>query len=139
MAGSVGKARAALRSSPKRYSGTDPPLSLAGPTLADLQRTAELEKFLVEAGLYEGKEESAKREDVLSEIGQIVKEWVKQLTRKKGYAEQLVEQANAILFTFGSYRLGGSEPRLSFMFCISRRACNLRTSRCFQVWYSTYH
>lgn len=105
MAGSVGKARAALRSSPKRYSGTDPPLSLAGPTLADLQRTAELEKvvlclclrfaaltaylasivttfrlfcwktgfqFLVEAGLYEGKEESAKREDVLSEIGQVI-------------------------------------------------------------------
>ncbi|XP_066321556.1 nuclear poly(A) polymerase 4-like isoform X2 [Miscanthus floridulus] len=110
MAGSVGNGRAALRASPKRYSGTDPPLSLAGPTLADLQRTAELEKFLVEAGLYEGKEESAKREDVLSEIGQIVKEWVKQLTSKKGYAEQLVEQANAVLFTFGSYRLGVHGP-----------------------------
>jgi len=102
--------RAAPRSSPKRYAGTDPPLSLAGPTMADLQRTAELEKFLVEAGLYEGKEESAKREEVLSEIGQIVKEWVKQLTRKKGYAEQLVERANAVLFTFGSYRLGVHGP-----------------------------
>lgn len=39
---------------------------------------------------------------------QIVKEWVKQLTSKKGYADQLVEQANAVLFTFGSYRLGVS-------------------------------
>jgi len=46
MAGSVGKGRAALRASPKRYSGTDPPLSLAGPTLADLQRTTELEKVI---------------------------------------------------------------------------------------------
>ncbi|CAN6250882.1 unnamed protein product [Urochloa humidicola] len=112
MAGSVGVGvgRAAPRSSPKRYAGTDPPLSLAGPTVADLQRTAELEKFLVEAGLYEGKEESAKREEVLSEIGQIVKEWVKQLTSKKGYAVQLVEQANAVLFTFGSYRLGVHGP-----------------------------
>ncbi|CAL4889018.1 unnamed protein product [Urochloa decumbens] len=110
MAGSVGMGRAAPRSSPKRYAGTDPPLSLAGPTVADLQRTAELEKFLVEAGLYEGKEESAKREEVLSEIGQIVKEWVKQLTSKKGYAEQLVERANAVLFTFGSYRLGVHGP-----------------------------
>jgi len=72
MAGSVGVGRAAPRSSPKRYAGTDPPLSLAGPTMADLQRTAELEKFLVEAGLYEGKEESAKREEVLSEIGQVI-------------------------------------------------------------------
>nr|CAB3446180.1 unnamed protein product [Digitaria exilis] len=71
MAGSVGVGRATPRSSPKRYAGTDPPLSLAGPTVADLQRTAELEKFLVEAGLYEGEEESAKREEVLSEIGQV--------------------------------------------------------------------
>ncbi|KAL6629658.1 hypothetical protein ACP70R_029423 [Stipagrostis hirtigluma subsp. patula] len=110
MVGSVGAGRAAARSSPKRYSGTDPPLSLAGPTVADLQRTAELEKFLVEAGLYEGKEESAKREEVLCEIGQIVREWVKQLTSKKGYTEQLVEQANAVLFTFGSYRLGVHGP-----------------------------
>jgi hypothetical protein len=39
---------------------------------------------------------------------QIVKEWVKQLTIQKGYAEQLVEQANAVLVTFGSYRLGVS-------------------------------
>ncbi|KAK3156406.1 hypothetical protein QOZ80_2AG0106870 [Eleusine coracana subsp. coracana] len=110
MAGPVGVGRAASRASPKRYSGTDPPLSLARPTVADLQRTVELEKFLVDAGLYEGKEESAKREDVLCEIDQIVKEWVKQLTIKKGYAEQLVEQANAVLFTFGSYRLGVHGP-----------------------------
>jgi poly(A) polymerase len=47
MAGSVGVGRAAPRSSPKRYAGTDPPLSLAGPTMADLQRTAELEKVIL--------------------------------------------------------------------------------------------
>ncbi|TVU33152.1 hypothetical protein EJB05_24938 [Eragrostis curvula] len=111
MAGPVAVSRAASRASPKRSIGSDPPLSLARPTVADLQRTAELEKvFLVDEGLYEGKEESAKREEVLCELGQIVKEWVKQLTSKKGYAEQLVEQANAVLFTFGSYRLGVHGP-----------------------------
>ncbi|XP_062223678.1 nuclear poly(A) polymerase 4-like [Phragmites australis] len=110
MAGSLSAGRAAPRSSTRRYSGTDPPLSLAGPTVADLQRTAELEKFLVEADLYEGKEESLKREEVLCEIGWIVKEWVKKMASKKGYAEQLVEQANAVLFTFGSYRLGVHGP-----------------------------
>ncbi|GJM90655.1 hypothetical protein PR202_ga06956 [Eleusine coracana subsp. coracana] len=117
MAGPVGVGRAASRASPKRYSGTDPPLSLARPTVADLQRTVELEKFLVDAGLYEGKEESAKREDVLCEIDQIVKEWVKQLTIKKGYAEQLVEQANAVLFTFGSYRLGDFDISRGSVLC----------------------
>ncbi|KAL6888212.1 hypothetical protein ACP4OV_009238 [Aristida adscensionis] len=110
MAGSAGEGRAAARSSPKRYSGMDPPLSLARPTVTDLQRTAELEKFMVEAGLYEGAEESAKREEVLCEIGRIVKEWVKQLTLNKGYSEQMVLQANAVLFTFGSYRLGVHGP-----------------------------
>ncbi|XP_040376489.1 nuclear poly(A) polymerase 4-like isoform X2 [Oryza brachyantha] len=102
--GAVGRGRS--RSSLKRHGGADPPLSLAMPTVADLHKTAELEKFLVEAGLYEGEEESAKREDVLREIDHIVKEWVKQLTIQKGYGENMVKEANAVLFTFGSYRLG---------------------------------
>ncbi|CAM0946128.1 unnamed protein product [Alopecurus aequalis] len=110
MAGSVGTAKVTSRSSPKRYSGMDPPLSLARPTMFDLQKTAELEKFLVEMGLYEGEEQSAKREEVLREIDVIVKEWVKRLTSQKGYSEQMIEKANAVLFTFGSYRLGVHGP-----------------------------
>ena len=39
-------------------------------------------------------------------ILQIVKEWVKRLTSQKGCSEQMIEKANAVLFTFGSYRLG---------------------------------
>ncbi|XP_044954707.1 nuclear poly(A) polymerase 4-like isoform X1 [Hordeum vulgare subsp. vulgare] len=110
MAGSVGTGRVAPRSSPKRYNGMDPPLSLTRPTMFDLQKTAELEKFLVEAGLYESKEQSAKREEVLREIDVIVKGWVKQLTSQKGYSEQMIEKANVVLFTFGSYRLGVHGP-----------------------------
>lgn len=37
---------------------------------------------------------------------QIVKDWVKVLTRLRGYSDQMVEDANAVIFTFGSYRLG---------------------------------
>uniref|UniRef100_A0ACD5ZMM0 Uncharacterized protein n=3 Tax=Avena sativa TaxID=4498 RepID=A0ACD5ZMM0_AVESA len=110
MAGSVGTVKAASRSSPKRSGGMDPPLSLARPTVFDLQKTAELEKFLVEMGLYEGEEQSAKREEVLREIDGIVKDWVKRLTSQKGFSEQIVEKANAVLFTFGSYRLGVHGP-----------------------------
>lgn len=39
---------------------------------------------------------------------QIVKSWVKLLTRQRGYTDQMVEDANAVIFTFGSYRLGVS-------------------------------
>ncbi|WVZ79792.1 hypothetical protein U9M48_027328 [Paspalum notatum var. saurae] len=94
---------------PKQY-GITKPLSLLGPVDADIQRTAELEKFLVEAGLYESAEESVKREEVLGKLDQIVKDWVKQLTSQRGYTDQMVEEANAVLFTFGSYRLGVHGP-----------------------------
>ncbi|GKV10004.1 hypothetical protein SLEP1_g21431 [Rubroshorea leprosula] len=89
----------------KKY-GITKPISLAGPAEADIQRNAELEKFLMESGLYESKEEAARREEVLGRISQIVKDWVKQLTRQRGYTDQMVEEANAVILTFGSYRLG---------------------------------
>ncbi|KAL3366425.1 hypothetical protein AABB24_011216 [Solanum stoloniferum] len=94
---------------PKEY-GVTKPLSLAGPMEADIQRTKELEKFLVGAGLYESVEEAAKREGVLCQLEQIVKDWVKDLTRLRGYNDQMVEDANAVILTFGSYRLGVHGP-----------------------------
>ncbi|XP_065013335.1 nuclear poly(A) polymerase 4-like isoform X2 [Musa acuminata AAA Group] len=94
---------------PRQY-GITKPISTAGPTEADLKRTTELEKFLVDAGLYESEEEALKRENVLGELGKIVKSWVKQLTRQRGYSDQMVEDASAVIFTFGSYRLGVHGP-----------------------------
>ncbi|KAL5200505.1 hypothetical protein ABZP36_021708 [Zizania latifolia] len=94
---------------PRQYGITDP-ISLAGPVEADLQKTADLKKFLIEAGLYESSEESARREEVLQELDNIVKDWVKQLTSQRGYTDQMIEEANAVLFTFGSYRLGVHGP-----------------------------
>ncbi|KAL3636738.1 Nuclear poly(A) polymerase 4 [Castilleja foliolosa] len=40
----------------------------------------------------------------------VVKDWVKELTRLRGYTDQMVEDANAVIFTFGSYRLGVHGP-----------------------------
>ncbi|KAI3786120.1 hypothetical protein L1987_45250 [Smallanthus sonchifolius] len=96
-------------SSPRQH-GVTKPLSLAGPSAADLLRTKKLNKFLVDAGLYESKEETAKREEVLGRLKQIVVDWVKQLTRLRGYTDQMVEDANAVIYTFGSYRLGVHGP-----------------------------
>ncbi|KAL6215544.1 hypothetical protein ACLB2K_014973 [Fragaria x ananassa] len=95
---------------PPRTYGITKPIFLSGPSKSDLHRNVELEKFLVDSGLYESKEETAKREEVLGRIGQIVKDWVKQLTRQRGYSDQMVEDANAVIFTFGSYRLGVHGP-----------------------------
>ncbi|XP_024996061.1 nuclear poly(A) polymerase 4-like isoform X2 [Cynara cardunculus var. scolymus] len=67
-------------------------------------------KLLMDSGIYESAEETARREEVLSRLDKIIKDWVKQLTRQKGYTEKMVEEANGILRTFGSYRLGVHGP-----------------------------
>ncbi|KAL7609417.1 hypothetical protein Lser_V15G13552 [Lactuca serriola] len=93
----------------KKY-GVMNPISYAGPTEADLHRNSLLEKLLMESGIYESMEETARREEVLRRLDQIIKDWVKQLTRQKGYTEKMVEEANGIVRTFGSYRLGVHGP-----------------------------
>ncbi|KAK3028885.1 hypothetical protein RJ639_039894, partial [Escallonia herrerae] len=95
---------------PLKQFGVTSPLSRAGPSEADVQRSKELEKFLLDAGLHESEEESARREVVLARIKQVVIDWVKELTRLRGYTDQMVEDANAVIFTFGSYRLGVHGP-----------------------------
>lgn len=98
-----------MGASSKQY-GVTKPISMAGPTLADMQRTKDLEQFLVDSGLNETREEAAKREEVLHRLEQVLKGWVKLLTRIRGYTDQMVEDANAVIFTFGSYRLGVHGP-----------------------------
>eukprot|EP00249_Psilotum_nudum_P024513 c29207_g1_i1 orf=528-2630(+) len=94
----------------QRQFGVTEPISTAGPTELDLARTRELEKFLLSAGLYESQEESTLREEVLGRLDQIAKVWVKRTCQNKGFSDQMVEEANAKIFTFGSYRLGVHGP-----------------------------
>ncbi|KAJ4838968.1 hypothetical protein Tsubulata_017370 [Turnera subulata] len=90
--------------------GITEPISLGGPSEYDVVKTRELEKFLQHAGLYESQEEAVSREEVLGRLDQIVKNWVKVISRAKGLNEQMVLEANAKIFTFGSYRLGVHGP-----------------------------
>ncbi|KAL6011538.1 hypothetical protein ACLOJK_001986 [Asimina triloba] len=98
------------RSNGQQYLGVTEPISLAGPTEFDIVKTRELEKYLEDAGLYESQKEAVSREEVLGRLDQIVKTWVKKISRAKGFNEQLVQEANAKIFTFGSYRLGVHGP-----------------------------
>ncbi|GJU56736.1 nuclear poly(A) polymerase 1 [Tanacetum coccineum] len=91
--------------------GITDPISLVGPTEFDVIKTNELEKFLVDAaGLYESHEEGISREEVLGRLDQIVKVWMKKGSQARGLNEQLVQEANAKIFTSGSYRLGVHGP-----------------------------
>ncbi|CAL9108069.1 unnamed protein product [Musa acuminata subsp. burmannicoides] len=90
--------------------GVTEPISWSGPTEYDVIKTQELEKYLADAGLYESQEEAVSREEILGRLDQIVKIWVKKVSRAKGFNEQFVQEANAKIFTFGSYRLGVHGP-----------------------------
>ncbi|KAA8540345.1 hypothetical protein F0562_024736 [Nyssa sinensis] len=88
------------------------PISFVEPTEADIEINLELETCLINAGVYESKEEADKREEVLGRIKQIVKDRVKKLTHSRGYTDQMVEDANAVIFPFGFYRLGVLGPEV---------------------------
>ncbi|KAJ8619723.1 hypothetical protein MRB53_028252 [Persea americana] len=90
--------------------GITEPISLSGPSEFDVIKTQELEKFLADSGLYEIQEEAVLREEVLGRLDQIVKAWVKKISQAKGFNELFVKEANAKIFTFGSYRLGVHGP-----------------------------
>ncbi|RAL41559.1 hypothetical protein DM860_018091 [Cuscuta australis] len=90
--------------------GVSEPISTVGPTAIDVGENDALEKFLADAGLYESPEEAVRREEVLGRLDQIVKKWVRNVGRAKGHSEHLAREANAKIFTFGSYRLGVHGP-----------------------------
>lgn len=119
--GSLGSGNAASGS----YGVITGPISTSGPTEFDVVKTAELEKLLADAGLHESREEAIKREEVLGRLDQIVKIWVKNVCRAKGFNEQLVQEANAKIFTFGSYRLGVHGPGADIdTLCVGPRYVN---------------
>lgn len=60
--------------------------------------------------LFESREESRKREEVLGKINHIVKNVIYSLAIKKGITEEAAKEAGGKIFTFGSYRLGVVGP-----------------------------
>ncbi|KAG2448722.1 hypothetical protein HYH02_006078 [Chlamydomonas schloesseri] len=83
------------------------PLNNSPPTAEDKRHSAELEKFLRDAGLYEPDEDAYLRQEVLGLFYELTQTWVKGVCRKKNLN---VEDARAHVYTFGSYRLGVHGP-----------------------------
>lgn len=76
------------------------------PTPKDLKHTAELIAELKARNLYESRDESMKREEVLGFLNHTVKKWIRAVSMKKGFTEQLAGDVGGKIFTFGSFRLG---------------------------------
>ncbi|MCQ2817012.1 MAG: nucleotidyltransferase domain-containing protein [archaeon] len=73
----------------------------------DKSESEQIEKILKEDfNLFESREESRKREEVLNKINSIVKQAIKNLAIKKGLSEEESNEVGGKIFTFGSYRLG---------------------------------
>lgn len=63
-------------------------------------------QVLEQNGLFASPQEAALYEDILGRLDVMVKSWVKSITRLRGYSEAAVAEANAKIYTFGSFRLG---------------------------------
>lgn len=86
------------------------PINTELPSEIEKRQSQQLREFLTEQKLYEGMEESQMREEVLGRLDQVVKAWIKLAAKAAGLAESVVQEANATIFTFGSYRLGVHAP-----------------------------
>jgi poly(A) polymerase len=76
----------------------------------DSFETQEIEDILRnEFNLYESKEESIKRQEVLAKLNELVRNFIYKVGLKK-YNEETAKLAGGKIFTFGSYRLGVHGP-----------------------------
>ncbi|KAF2364384.1 Poly(A) polymerase central domain [Trinorchestia longiramus] len=89
-----------------RTLGMTSAISLAGPKQQDVVKTAELEAYLREAGMFETEEELQHRFEVLGKLNTLVKDWIRQVSLAKNMPEQIAETVGGKICTFGSYRLG---------------------------------
>eukprot|EP01043_Picozoa_sp_COSAG02_P080202 COSAG02_NODE_18948_length_909_cov_1.011111_2_plen_188_part_01 len=81
------------------------PVSEAPPTKEDHKRTLALESFLEEHGRVERGRRGCLREAVLTELGEIVRQWMARLCAAlPGVSDEA--HARAHILPFGSYRLG---------------------------------
>jgi poly(A) polymerase len=105
--------------------GLTPPISTALPTPGDLSQNAALVEELKRQNNYEAAPETQKRQNTLQLLQNITVEFVKEVSRRKGYPESQVAQFGGRIYPYGSYRLGVFGPGVS----TQEPGCFLRRSR----------
>lgn len=91
---------------PTKNLGMTAPISVAGPEPKDLELTQSLEEALRPYDVFESEEELTHRLSVLSQLNDLVKTWVKDVSVEKSMPENVAGTVGGKVFTFGSYRLG---------------------------------
>lgn len=105
--------------------GMTEPISLASPEPLDTHLSAELEAYLRANRLYESVAEQQHREMVLSDLSELVTEWVRRVSLAAGMTDTMASETGARIFTFGSYRLGVNGPGADIdTLCIAPRHVN---------------
>ncbi|KAI9481721.1 MAG: Poly(A) polymerase central domain-containing protein [Benjaminiella poitrasii] len=90
---------------PQQY-GITPPISTDPPTEQQLKLTDDLIQTLRDYGLFESEQEAQKRVIVLGKLANMVKDFVYEVSKQKGFPDTLAKAAGGKIFTYGSYRLG---------------------------------
>ncbi|KAF2092708.1 poly(A) polymerase Pap [Rhizodiscina lignyota] len=90
--------------------GVTPPISNAAPTEKELELNDSLLVELKQQDNFEPPEDTEKRKVVLEKMQKVTEEFVRQVARKKGLPQSVVDNAGGKVTTFGSYRLGVYGP-----------------------------
>lgn len=90
--------------------GTTPPISVAGPTDAEIAINNEMIQELKRQGNFETAAESDLRVKVLNELQKMTTQFVTAVGLKKNMPEQTAKESGGKIFTYGSYRLGVYGP-----------------------------
>ena len=102
-----------MTAQPKKQWGLTPPISTALPTPIDTAQNSAMVEELKRQNNYESPSETQKRQNTLQLLQNITVEFVKEVSRKKGFPESQVVQFGGRIFPYGSYRLGVFGPGLS--------------------------
>ncbi|XP_076463451.1 poly(A) polymerase beta-like [Babylonia areolata] len=90
-----------------QYPGVTAPVSLAEPKPFDVELTDKLKESMIPHGVFESEAELHHRMEVLARINELVREWIKDVSRNKNnIPESKINTFGGKVFTFGSYRLG---------------------------------
>lgn len=97
----------AMEQTSQKYPGVTSPISLEGPKPLDEKLTDKLESTMRPFGVFESDEELAQRMEVLHKVNMLVKEWIRDVSRRKNnIPENKIDTFGGKVCTFGSYRLG---------------------------------